>query len=141
MKKLIIVLIVSTIAITGFGQNKNIPDAVSNHFKSTYPNAQDTDWDRENDSTYSVEFKSDGKKWEAYYAADNSWIRTERDVSKNDVPQAVWDALSKSEYAAWKIDDIEEHQTPQHPSVYEVEVEKDGQEVYLNFLPDGTMVK
>jgi hypothetical protein len=141
MKKLVIFFWVSIIAFSGFGQKKNIPDAVSNHFKTTYPNAQAMDWDAEKDGTYNVDFKNDGKKWEAYYAADNSWIRTERDVSKNEVPQAVWDALSQSEYSTWKRDDIKELQTPLHPSVYEIEVEKDGQEVHLNFLPDGTMVK
>lgn len=131
----------SLMALVAYGQEKDIPTSVLNHFKSTYANAQVKDWDKERDGSFEVEFILDGKEWEAYYAADGGWLKTERDVTRSDVPQVVWDELSKSNYAAWKVDDLEEHQTSQHKSVYEVEVKNGGQKAYLYFLPNGTMVK
>jgi hypothetical protein len=123
------------------GQEKNIPSSVLSHFKSTYPNASVRDWDRERDGSFEAEFTLNGKEWEAYYSSSGTWVRTERDVTRQEVPQAVWDGLSKSNYATWKTDDMEEHQTPQHKSVYEIEVKKDGQKAYVYILPEGKMVQ
>lgn len=129
----------SFLSTTAFAQNNQVPDNVMNHFKATYPNAQSIDWDKERDGTFEAEFTLDGKEWEAYYDASGNWTRTERDVKRDEVPQAVWDGLSKSEYAAWKTDDVEEHQTPQHKTVYEIEVKKDGRRMFVYLLPDGTL--
>lgn len=144
MKKIIASLLmgsISLLALESYGQAQNIPASVSNHFKTTYPGAQEKDWDTERDGTYEVEFMLNGQEWEATYAANGAWLKTERDVTRAEVPQAVLDALSKSEYSAWKTDDMEEHQTPQHKSVYEIEVKKGFQKSYLYFLPNGKMVQ
>lgn len=141
MKKLLTVSLLFLFNALAFGQKSAFPQEIINHFTSTYPNAQVKDWDKESNGTYNVEFRNAGKKYEAYYAADNSWVRTERDISRREVPQAVWNTLSKSEYASWKVDDIEEHQTPQYKSLYEIEVERGESDVYLKFLPDGTLLK
>jgi hypothetical protein len=57
------------------------------------------------------------------------------------VPEAIWNALSKSQYADWKVDDMEEHRIPENKIVYEIEVEQNGKEVHLNYLPDGTILE
>lgn len=124
-----------------FGQEKNIPSAVTDHFQSKYPNAQVHDWDHERDGSYEVEFIYNGQEWEAYYASDGTWLRTERDVRKADVPRPVMDGVKRSSYSDWKMDDVEEHQTPQYASVYEVELKKNGQKTYIYVLPDGQIVK
>lgn len=125
-------------AAPSYGQ-QNIPAGVLKHFNSAYPAAQVKDWDKERDGTYEAEFTLNGVEWEAYYDANGNWTRTERDVRRSDVPQAVWNALAKSSYAGWKVDDIEEHQTPRQKSVFEIEVKKGGQKAYLYFLPNGKM--
>jgi len=143
MKKVLAVITMvgfSFLGTTAFAQSNQVPDNVMNHFKTTYPNAQSPDWDKERDGTFEVEFSLDGKDWEAYYDASGNWVRTERDLKRDEVPQAIWDGLSKSEFADWKADDVEEHQTPQHKSVYEVEVKKNGRKTYVYMTPDGKMV-
>ncbi len=142
MKKSITFLVscmMSLFTLVSYGQ-KNIPETVLNHFKTNYPNARVMDWDKERNG-YEVEFTLNGKKWEGYYDTGGKWMRAERDVSRNEVPKAVWAALAKSEYAAWRTDDIEEHQTLAHKSVYEMEVKNAGKKAYLYILPDGTFVK
>jgi hypothetical protein len=129
------------IGFAAYGQKQNIPQKVLNHFKAKYPSAQVHDWDKERDGSYEVEFTLNGKEWEAYYTADGSWTRTERDASRNEVPKAVWDGLAKTQYAQWKVDDIEEHQTPQHASVYEIEVKNSGQKASVYLLPDGKLAQ
>lgn len=124
-----------------YGQKAKVAEPVLKHFNSTYPNAVVKEWDVEDDGSYEVEFRLDGVKWEAYYDAAGNWQKTERDVRRAEVPKAVWDALSKSEFAAWKIDDIEEHQTPKHKSVYEIEVKKGAQKNYVYILPSGEVVQ
>jgi hypothetical protein len=141
IKTLVLICSLSMAALVSFGQQKNIPDSVLNNFKTMYPNAQNADWDTEKDGSYNVEFTDNGKKMEAYYDTKNSWIRTERDVKRAEVPEAIWNALSKSQYADWKVDDMEEHRIPENKIVYEIEVEQNGKEVHLNYLPDGTILE
>lgn len=144
MKKIITSFWIAALCFIGwaaYGQQPNIPQSVSDHFKTKYPSAQVHDWDKERDGSYEVEFTLDGKEWEAYYTADGSWTRTERDALRNEVPKAVWDRLAKTQYSNWKVDDIEEHQTPQQASVYEIEVKNSGQKAYVYILPDGKLVQ
>src|SRR5690606_9033620 len=117
-----------------------IPDAVVSHFRTSYPAAQKTDWDKESNG-YEVEFRLNGIKWEAYYDLNGNWLKTERDVKRREVPNAVWTSLAKSPYAGWKVDDIEEHQTPDYKTVYEIEVKGKGRKAYVYILPDGKIVR
>ncbi len=142
MKNLFLVLATGLLFTTGaaHAQGSDIPATVVNHFKAKYPAAEKTDYDKES-TGYEVEFYLDGVKWEAYYDTRGNWVKTERDVTRADVPDAVWTALSSSSYGSWKVDDIEEHQTPRHERVYEIEVKGKAKKAYLYFLPDGKMVK
>lgn len=144
MEKIITLAIALTTGgffISVSAQQTNVPEKIQNHFKATYPAAQAEDWDHERDGSYEVEFTVDGIEWEAYYAINNEWLRTERDVKRSEVPQAVLDGLAKSEYAAWKVDDIEEHQNSKYKSFYEIELKNNGSKVYVSILPDGTLIK
>ena len=136
-----VALALTMFSMVTFAQVQDIPEKIQSHFKATYPAAVVEDWDKERDGSYEVEFSINGVEWEAYYSAAHEWLRTERDVKRSDVPQAVLHAIAKTDYASWKIDDIEEHHTPEHKSVYEIEVEKTGNKAYVYLLPDGTTVK
>lgn len=139
-KIFLLICLFALISPTSFGQQKKVPESVLNHFKTTYPNARAINWDAKKDGTYEAEFKDNGNNMEAYYNAENSWMRTERDITRAQLPDVVWDAFSKSAYAGWKTDDFEEHETPQHKIIYQIEVEKGAQEMHLNFLPDGKLI-
>lgn len=123
-------------------KESEVPPAVRATFKKLHPDTYVHEWDySRKKQQYDAEFISKGIKYEAYFKRDGPWIRTERDITKADLPQAVLASVAKTQYAAWKIDDVEEHQSPEHSLFYEIEVEQGKQEVYLYFLPDGKLIR
>ena len=123
-------------------KESEVPTAVTATFKKLHPDTYVHEWEysRKNQQ-YEAEFILKGTRYEAYFTRDGQWLRTERDIMKADLPQEVLAGLAKTEYAAWKIDDVEEHQSPEHALFYEIEVEQGKQEVYLYFLPDGKLIR
>ena len=119
-----------------------VPAAAKATFKKLHPDANVHEWDyNKKTKQYEAEFVLKSIKYEAYFMSDGQWVGTERDIMKADLPQEVLAGLAKTEYAAWEIDDIEEHQSPEHKLFYEIEVEQGKQEVYLYFLPDGKLIR
>lgn len=123
-------------------QKSAVPQAVADRFKALYPNETVKEWELERGGTlWEAEFHREGREHEAYFSADGTWRWTEHDVRREEVPQAVWDALARTEYAGWKVDDIELHSTPAHKAVYQLELEQKGsKDVHLHFLPDGALI-
>ncbi len=140
MKATVILLIACV--TTAFAQGTSAPQAVQNAFNQKYPNVKVSSWDREDDGKYEAKFQRDGKTYEAKFGSDGKWMKTERDISRADVPKAVWDALAASEYGSWKVDegDIDELETPEHAKLYKIEVERGEQEYKLYFTPQGKLV-
>ncbi len=140
-------LFILCVMITGIAHSQElkesqVPQAVKDSFTAKYSNTYVYEWEwKKKEKLYEAEFMLKGNKYEAYFTPDGQWIRTERDIKKRELPQAVKDAIAQSEYADWEIDDVEEHSTPKYEVVYEVEVEKGKQETYLYFLPDGRLVE
>lgn len=119
-----------------------VPAAARATFKKLHPDTNVLEWEFiKRIQLYEAEFISKSIKYEAYFTRDGRWVRTERDIMEADLPQEVLAGLAKTEYAAWKIDDVEEHQSPEHSLFYEIEVEQGNQEVYLYFLPDGKLIR
>ena len=118
-----------------------LPQAVFNNFRSIYPEARIKEWEWEKkEMLYEVEFIMNGESYEAFFTSDGKWIRTEREIKKSELPQAVKESFSQSEFSKWKIDDIEEQFLPEQHLIYEIEVEQGEQEYDLYFKPDGTLV-
>ncbi len=121
---------------------QNVPENVKTSFTTMYPSITVKEWEfNKAKNWYKAAYKQNNAEYEAYFATDGKWVRTERDIKKADLPQAVTTALAKTEYANWDIDDVEEHQTPQNKTVYVVEVEKSSTELELYILPDGTLLE
>jgi uncharacterized protein YxeA len=124
--------------------NSNIPEEVTSSFKEKYPNTFVYEWKwKKKKQLYKAEFFLRGVKYKAYFQADGRWVQTYREVKKADVPQAILDHLFASEYANWKIDDIEEQQTPDFDLIYEIELKMKNpkRKVYLRYLPNGKLVE
>jgi uncharacterized membrane protein YkoI len=123
-------------------QKSAVPQAVTDRFKALYPNETVKEWELERGGTlWEAEFMRDGRAHEACFKPDGTWLWTERDARRDEVPQAVWDALARTEYAGWKVDDIEVHSTPEHKAVYQLELEQKGsKDALLHFLPDGALI-
>ncbi|WP_181885248.1 PepSY-like domain-containing protein [Pontibacter diazotrophicus] len=135
-----LIFLIASITIV-FAQESSVPQGVQDAFKNKYPNMTAPSWDREDDNKYEATFNRDGKTYEAKFSANGEWLKTERDVNRSEVPQAVLTALANSEYAAWEQgDNFDEVETPAHAKLYKIEVERGDQEYNLYFTPEGELV-
>jgi len=144
--KILSFLALSTLFVNfGFGQGTvdvELPEKVTAAIALQYPYAKIGKWNyNANSQWYAVSFKLEEKKFEGYYTREGSWIKTQKKIKKLSLPQAVINSLQNSEHAGWEIMRAEEHQTPVHAYLYEVEVRSGKQEIYLYFLPDGKLVE
>jgi hypothetical protein len=119
-----------------------VPDPVRKEFAKKYPDMYVYEWEwKRKKGLYKAEFATSGSEYEAYFSPDGKWILTERDISFQQIPQKIIDAIKSSEFSDWKIDDVKEINTPEHSLKYQIEMEKGKSEVYLYFLSDGTRLK
>lgn len=82
----------------------------------------------------------------AWFDASYQWQMTETDIPQDMIPDAVWAAFDATEYADWRIDDIDMLRRGGVETIYIIEVEgttADGirQDVDLYFSEDGVLVK
>lgn len=153
----IIIILLTILSLNSFGQNlseSELPQGVVKNFKAKYPDVYVYEWKwKKKKLVFEAEYIMKGSKYETQYTADGQWVKTERDIKKEELPQAVWKTFSETEYVRWKIDDIEEHSTPKYDLIYEIEVKlkeksyyegykvKKKQKAYLYFLPNGKLVE
>lgn len=142
---LLIILSVVFFQLNGFSQEMKeheVPKIVRDGVKKKYPQVYIYEWEwKKKRNVYQVEFIIKGYEYEADFTTEGVWVKTERDLSRNDIPAAVWESFNKTQYASWKIDDLEEHNTPKYKSVFAFEVKSNKTKVLLYFLPSGELVE
>lgn len=139
MKKAILFLAFSACIVGISFAQESIPQAAKDHFASTYPMATDVKWDVE-DGKIEVKFELNGIEWDGYYDATGNWLKTKRELKKDEVPQVVLDGLKTTEFNSWSADDPHEYQTPAHKSLYRFEVKNGGEKKIIFLTPDGKLV-
>lgn len=136
---------------------ENIPELQA-ALMDLYPDAQNVKWSQKN-GYYVAEFtapvdestevRSAGSSmvnYSAWFNASYQWQMTETDIPLDMLPQAVLDAFDASDYAAWRIDDVDMLRRDGVETIYVIEVEGTdstgtAQEVDLYFSADGLLVK
>ncbi|WP_304297738.1 PepSY-like domain-containing protein [Porphyromonas gulae] len=108
-------------------------------FATMYPNAQNVRWEKEGEFDV-AEFTNNGVKSEAWFMR-SVWQYTEADISYDALPQAVKAAFKASEYASWKVEDVDMVERNGTEVFYVIEVEKGEQEVDLYYMPNGKLIK
>ena len=91
-----------------------IPKKVMDALKAKFPKAEIRKWTKEKEGdkvVYDIEFKQDGKKFEADIFEDGTIHNWEREIQAKDLPKAVTDAVEKkypkSKDGAWQVKDID----------------------------------
>lgn len=146
MKKwLYSLLIFISFSVTGNAQHMkehSVPQNVREAFQKKYPNTFVYEWEyKRKKELYEAEFIQNGIKYEVKISTSGRWISTERDIKKEELPEAVWKAIENSNYADWKIDDIEEMSSPEYSLFYNIEFKREKRKEDLFFLPDGQEIK
>ena len=114
------------------------PGSIAEFIEQKYPGARIVDIDRENGMT-EVEIIDGNKKKDVYFNAATEWVKTEWDLRPSELPAAVTTAIANSQYASYRIDDVDYVQTPA-VEYYLVELEKGNSEVKLRITETGTVL-
>ncbi|MBK9146292.1 MAG: PepSY-like domain-containing protein [Flavobacteriales bacterium] len=116
------------------------PANAKTHLAKTYPKATVKEW-KQGTKLFRAEFTLKGEKHTAVYTTEGAWVRTEHDIKKDELPGTIARALKASKFGAWKIEDVEEHATPEHASLFKLKVESEKEKAELSYLPDGKLLK
>src|SRR5680860_374204 len=71
----------------------DVPPELRTAFDQAYPDAGDVEWERDGES-FKVEFETNRKDQEVWYAADGKAAKTEREIGEADLPQAIRSAIA-----------------------------------------------
>lgn len=143
MNKILSIVVLVAISTFAFSCSNDyyVPNAdVKGTFKSMYPKAAFVDWEQELGYA-KADFRLDGKEKDAWFETSGTWLMTETDLRAKDIPAAINAAIKKTDYAAWKIDDVDFLEYADSSQVYVIDVEKGESDVELYFSPDGTLLK
>lgn len=155
MKKFLILIAAALFAIAATSCQKHgnigtdsIPDNILKSFSEMYPEASDVNWDIKGQyavANFTLPQTPRGGNNAWYEKSGGHWGMTERDINYEMLPEAVRNAFESSEYAQWKIDDIDMIERHGVDAIYVIEVEGtlEGRpvEIDLYYSPDGILVK
>lgn len=114
------------------------PDAVRHTFTGMFPRAVDVEWERR--ASYLVaEFDDAGSDTEAWFDNAGKWYMTETESSYTALPEAVRTAFETSDYASWRVDDVERILHHVRGTLHALDVERGAQEYELYYTDDGTL--
>lgn len=109
-------------------------------FQAMYPTAKDTEWKVANDY-FVVDFDIDSTSIEAWYTGNAVWMMDESSLRVTLIPDEIIDALQKSTYASWAIDDASIINRLDMGMVYKLDVQKGSQENFQYFSQYGNLIK
>lgn len=115
------------------------PEAVQANFEKMYPGENDPDWHIDKNGNYESKFKKKGIHYRADYRPDGTWIETEQNIKKKELPKAIKKRL-EDDFDYEKIYEIEKVSHYQKGLFYDVELKIDGKKRDIEFLEDGTII-
>lgn len=146
MKKSLYLLIVLGFMMTAGrvdAQFRSIPSVVTDSFKVKYPTAANVSWS-DKVSNFQASFMMGKDRLVAKYDSKGVWQQTWQKISKDELPGAVKDGLSKSKYAGadWAIKSVTMYHNPGNVTQYGMLVQKSSLEKKnLLFSSDGQLLK
>lgn len=134
-------LLVSSFLQPAAAQIRKIPAVVTDAFKYKYRNAESVEW-KDKLSHYLVSFQLSGDKYEASFKNDGTWVYSQKEIGKDDLPGAVEDGLDKSKYAEWTVNNYYQLIYPDDHFEYRLIVYKsDLNKRELTFTDKGRLLK
>lgn len=113
---------------------KDVPAAVKEGFSAGFPDAARVEWEKSGES-YEVEFIFNNLEHEALLNTAGDVLKFKHDVQPAELPEAVSNTISQK-YSGMIISDSERVQQGDQ-DYYQLELEKDEQELQMVFSADG----
>lgn len=132
-------MILAIFSFSACGQKTDVPAKTKTAFDQKFPTAKKVKWDKENETEWEAEFKMNGEEYSANFTSDGTWMETEYEIEKSEIPEAVQKTLD-NEFAGYDIEEVEVSET-MDGKVYEFAMEKDETDLEVAISPDGKVVK
>ena len=131
--------------------NDGINASAKAELSERYPTATDVEWTSRN-GYFIARFNVPGTRsaasrhdYAAWFSGTGKWCMTESEITYEMLPEAVKTAFSSSEYAGWRIDDIDKLERSGMEVLYVIEVETRSEniekEADIYFSADGSIIK
>lgn len=138
-------MLVGLFAVTGCHDDEDhiqVTPQMNNAFNSMFPDASRVNWEREG-RYYVAEFwrPEMNAEAEAWFDESSQWIMTITDITYAQLPDAIKTSFESSEYATWRVEDVDWVERADRESVYVLDVESGNQECELYYTADGVLVK
>lgn len=117
-----------------------VPAELKNAFTAKYPTVSNEKWETKG-NYYVADFRHQNYETSAWFTSDGTWQMTETDIPYQALPSAVKSAFESSEYAKWKIDDVDMLERLDMETIYVIEVESGKQEFDLYYSAEGILIK
>ncbi len=121
-------------------EKNEVPKAVEVAFQKKYPGENDPDWEQDDHGYWESHFEIDGEKYRADFNADGTWVETENDIKKKELPEAIQKAI-KENYADYEITEVEHVQNAEKGEFFDVEFKQKGKNKDVMFRKDGTEIQ
>jgi len=119
-------------------ETTKVPKNIMEAFKAKYPNDENEKWTKDGKNNYTVVFKINKKKCRSTYSKDAKWQGASIALAFDELPDAVKDAFKKTEYAAWKIQDVMKSES-ELETIFTITAKDKKEQKFLTFLPDGKL--
>ena len=146
MKKLISTLIIILFSLSGlFAQQHLMENEVSQKaakaFHEKYPTAIVVYWTK-NENGYQVQYKMDEDLFDAFFAEEGAWLKTEYSIDSEELPDAVVNAKQNTKYKTWDIGNVRVIEMPDKEKTYKLEMyDMEYNQAIIMFDPKGNIVK
>lgn len=118
---------------------ESLPQKIKDYLNTHYAGAKIIEYERERNVT-EVDIFHENRYKEVKFGQDDAWISTCWEILEKDVPAAVM-ATIRSQYAGYKIDDIEYVERAAGVAVYLFELEKGEEDLYVMVDASGNIVQ
>lgn len=143
LKFLLLAVILGSLSLFACSDDDDYtPDqTVKDAFEAKYPTATRVSWEKK--GNYRVaEFWLNNQETHAWFDNSGEWYMSKTELKTiNALPAKVQEEFRKSEYADWKVDDVDYVERPGSEPVYIIEVEQGKQEIDLYYSQEGILIK
>lgn len=116
-----------------------LPEAIQTFLTQKYPGYVLLDFDREA-MGIEVDIMDGSIHKEVLFNSTSEWISTEWEIRQNQLPELIANALKNSEYAQYRIDDIDIMEKPAG-LFYVFELEQGNKKIIITIDSNGTILK
>ena len=121
-------------------KKEDAPEAVKMAFQKKYPGENDPDWEQDEHGYWESHFKQDGEKYRADFNADGSWVETENDIKRKNLPNAIKKVIEE-QFSDYEITEVEHVQSAKKGEFYDVEFKQKGKNKDVMFRENGNIIE